>query len=189
MDIIRIGNEAMKISLGTKEAMELGFDDKQSQEEMKASFLSLLIRAKEQIDYAVLDKRITGEIFSGKDGSCEIFVSRVEAQDRVYRDRFPEEAIKRPKQNNTIFAFDSLDRLLKVTKRLTEISYEGASSVYFDEVKERYYIILEDVSVKDLKFAFISEYSHQIKSSLSQHIKEHFKCICRKDGVKILSSC
>lgn len=189
MDIIRIGNEAMKISLCTNEAIEFGFSDIQSEEEMKEKFLSLLIRAKEQIDYAVLDKRITGEIFSGRDGSCEIFVSRVEARDKVYKDRFPEDAVKKTKQTCAIFAFDNVNKLLNVTKRLDEISYEGTSSVYYDYEKGKYYIILEDVSVKELKYAFISEYSCPVKGNLSQYIKEHFKCICKKDGVKILSRC
>ena len=156
MDITRIGNEAMKISLCTTEAQELGFGDKQSEEKMKESFLKLLLRAKEEIEYAVLDKKITGDIFTGKDGGCEIFVSRVEAQERVYKDKATREVAYRAKQVSSIFAFDGLEKLLACAKRLTDVSYEGGSPVYYDESKGKYYIILDDVSIKDIKYAVLS---------------------------------
>ena len=189
MNIIRIGNEAMKISLCTDEATKLGFSIDESEEKMKDSFIKLLIKAKEEIEYAVLDKKIVGEIFSGKDGGCEIFVSRVEARDRVYSDRISYEHIKKSTGVSSIFMFESLDTLLDVTRRLDEISYGGTSSVYYDEEQKKYYIILEDVSVKELKYAFITEYSKQVQGINAQLIKEHCKCICKKNGVKILSKC
>ena len=189
MNIIRIGQEAMKISLCTDEALKLGFDIDASEEKMKDSFIKLLIKAKEEIEYAVLDKKIVGEIFSGKDGGCEIFVSRVEAQDKVYNSKFPSETVKKPTKSESIFIFENLAGLLNVTKRLNEISYGGASAVYYDEAEEKYYIILEDVSIKELKFSFLTEYSKQIKGINCQFIKEHFACVCKKDGVKILSKC
>ena len=49
MNIIKIGNEAMKISLCTSEAKELGFDCGQSEETMKSSFLKLLISGSQAI--------------------------------------------------------------------------------------------------------------------------------------------
>lgn len=189
MDITRIGNEAMKISLCTREAEELGFSDEQSEEKMKDSFLKLLLRAKEEIEYAILDKKITGDIFTCKDGGCEIFVSRVEAQERVYKDKSIRDAAYKTKQISSVFMFDSIDKLLACVKRLTDVSYDGASPVYYDESKSKYYIILDDVSIKDIKYAFLSEYSRQVKGSMYPYIKEHFKCICKKDGVVALSRC
>ena len=190
MDITRIGNEAMKISLCTREAMELGFGEEQSEENMKNSFKRLLVKAKEEIEYAVLAEKIYGEIFTGKDGGCEIFVSRVEARDRVYKDKIFQETSKRTKPSTSVFVFDSIDMVLNAAKRLRDIAYEGLSPVYHDSVKGRYYIMLDDVSTKDLKYAFLSEYSCQVKGGLNaMYIKEHFKCVCKKDGVKILSRC
>ena len=189
MNIIRIGNETMKISLCTDEAAKLGFDTDASEEKMKDSFIKLLIKAKEEIEYAVLDKKIIGEIFSGKDGGCEIFVSRVEARDRVYNDKTFCDTAKKPARTESAYIFDSLDGLIRVAKRLAEISYTGASSAYYEEECQKYYIILEDVSVKELKYAFLNEYSKQMKGTNCQLIKEHCKCICKKDSVKILSKC
>ena len=58
MNIIKIGKDAMKISLCNEEAEELGFSNKESEENMKASFIRLLIRTKEQLDFVVMEQKI-----------------------------------------------------------------------------------------------------------------------------------
>lgn len=189
MNIIKIGKDAMKISLCNEEAEELGFSNKESEENMKASFIRLLIRTKEQLDFVVMEQKIVGEIFSGNDGGCEIFVSRVEAQDKVYKEKIPQEAIKKPRQLASVFVFDRIDNLISATKRLMEIGYNRTSSVYYDEENEKYYIILEDVSIKDIKYSFLAEYARAIKGGRNIYIKEHYKCLCKNNGVKILSGC
>lgn len=186
MDIIKIGNDALKITLCTKEAQEYGFAFNQGSEVIKEGFMRLLIDVKLHIDYPSSDKKIAGEIFTGKDGACEIFVSRVE--ERVYKDRIQEEVLRKIRQIFSVYSFDSLDNLICVAKRLKSIGYIGVSSLYFDDLKGKYYFLLEDVSIKELKFAFIAEYAQVVKASMIVHIKEHCRCIFKKDGVKKLSS-
>ena len=103
------------------------------------------MKTREQINFKLAGEKIVGEFFSGKDGGCEIFVSRVEVQDKLYKDKMYEEAPKKPRQITSVYSFDDLERLLVAIKRLSSIGYSGASSVYYDEIKEKYYIILEDV--------------------------------------------
>ena len=189
MEIIKIGNNAVKISLCTEEAKELGIDSFQSIEKLNNSYINLITNVKNGFGYKILDEKVIGEIFSGVDGGCEIFVSKTEAQSQVYRDRNQDENVKKQKPITSIYSFDNLEKLLAITKRLKEIDYDGASSVYYDEGKGKYYIFLDDVSIKDIKFAFISEYSRAVKSSMSLHIKEHFKCLCKKNGVETFSLC
>ena len=187
MEIIKIGSHAMKISLCTNEVKEYGLENDQGVEFLRNNFNKLILNVKNAFNYQVLDDKIVGEYFSGKDGGCEIFVSRVEAQDRVYRDRVQDDFVKKQRTIPTAYSFDCLEKLLMVVKRLNDISYLGTSSAYYDDVKNKFYLFLDDVSIKDLKYAFISEYARQIKGDGFLHIKEHFKCICRKDAIKQLS--
>ena len=107
----------------------------------------------------------------------------------MYKDREYQEQIRKPKQMGVTLYFDSFENLLLASKRLDSIKYEGVSSLYYDEHRGRYFINLEDVSLKELKFAFLTEYCGSFKSNGSQFVKEHFKCICKKDAVKKLSAC
>ncbi|MBQ8147074.1 MAG: adaptor protein MecA [Clostridia bacterium] len=187
MEIIKIGSDSLKISLCTKEANEYKLD-KIDNELMKNSFLKLLLKVKESISYKAIGEKIVAEIFSGKDGGCEIFVSRVEVTESMYKEKTTEEAVKKPKQLSTIYSFDNVDKLLMAINRLHNIRYSGTSSAYYDEEKDKYYILLEDVSSKDIRYAFMNEYARYIRGSLSSLIKEHCKCICKRDAVKKLSN-
>lgn len=189
MEIIKIGNDAMKISLCTDEAREMGLGNDQSADVLKARFTELLLKVKNGFNYRVLGGKLVGDIFSGLDGGCEIFVSRVEAQEEMYRDRQQEECVKKQKPTIWVYSFDTLERLLAVTRRLQEIGYDGASAVYYDDSKKKYYIFLDNVSIKDIKYAFVSEYARAVKPNLILHIKEHCKCLCKKNGVKTLCQC
>lgn len=105
----------------------------------------------------------------------------------MYKDREYRDIPQRPKSVFVTLLFEDFDNLLSSTKRLSGVGYSGASSLFYDDICGKYYIILEDVSVKDLKYAFLSEYSKCIKGNASYYIKEHFKCICKKDAVKKLA--
>ncbi len=187
MDIIKISNDAIKISLGTEETKKYGFASEKSADNIKARLLSLLFSTEEKLDFRISNEKITGEIFLGNDGCCEIFVARAEAQNKVYKDRLKEELAGKAKQEQTAFSLQDLDSLLTISKRLKTLGYIGACSVYYD-INGKYYIILEDVSIKDLKYSFMSEFSKPAKNNLIVHIKEHYKCICKKNTINILSS-
>lgn len=187
MEIIKIGSDSLKISLCTKETNEYKLDEIDN-ELMKNSFLKLLLKVKESISYKPIGEKIVAEIFSGKDGGCEIFVSRVEVEGQVYKEKITEETLKKPKQLLTVYSFDSIEKLLMAVNRLHDIRYNGTSSAYYDEEKEKYYIVLEEISPKDLRYAFMNEYAKYVRGSLYLLIKEHCKCICKRDAIKKLSN-
>lgn len=189
MEIIKIGNDSMKISLCNNEAYEYGIAPYQREEDAQRGFARLLVKTKEKLNFKPKEEKIVGEIFCGRDGGCEIFVSRVEAQDKVYKEKIPQDVVKKPRPLTSVYSFDDIEKLLIVVRRLNDIKYGGESSVYYNEQKGKYYIILEDVSIKELKYAFLAEYAKSLKSNLSYYIKEHYTSICKKDGIKILSKC
>ena len=189
MEIIKIGNDSMKISLCDKEVKKFCLDENENLERLRAGFIDLIMTAREKIDFKVAGKKLTGEMFSGKDGGCEVFVSRVEVLEAVYKDRVEEESVRKSRPISSIFSFDGIENLIVISKRLTDVRYSGQSSVYYDEERDKYIIILEDVSVKELKYAFMNEYSRGVKACMLPYIKEHYKCICKRDAIKLLSQC
>lgn len=192
MEILRIGKHAIKISLNNDETQEykiLNSDDIDS-EEIRESFARLLSKVKETVDFSYAGRKIFTEIFPSKDGGCEIYVSciSVEAENAVYKDKGDQSDNKKPRLMISIFDFENMENLLLVCYRLREINYKSRSSVYYDEYKKRYFLMLEDIYIKDLKYAFLLEYAKYIKGTVASYIKEHCKCILKKDGVKILSA-
>ena len=189
MEIIKIGNDAMKISLCTNEAEECGFSGEKTQQELKNNFIKLLLRAKGVVDFKVASEKLMGEMFSAKDGGCDIFVSRVEVSETVYKEKFAQEVTKKFRQAQTALCFDEIEQAVSVAKILDRTNYTSQSALYFDNSGEKYYILLEDVYTKDIKFACLTEYSTQIKSNYIPYIREHYKCICKRDAVKCLAKC
>lgn len=186
MEILKIGSDSLKISLCTKETFEYNLHELDN-ERVKDSFINLLIKIRESISFNVTGEKIIAEFFTAKDGGCEIFISRVEVREKVYKERVLEEAVKKPRHITAIYSFDDIEKVLAVVKRLNDMGFSGESSLYYDEKREKYYILLEDISSKDLRYAFVNEYAKGIKSGLSPIIKEHYKCICKRDAVRKLS--
>lgn len=190
MEIMKIGHNSIKINLCAKEASEYNLTEESElcTEEMKKVFAKLLSRAKKEVGFEYASKKVVAEVFSSKDGGCEIFISQVGVENEMYKDKSAPSEIKRIKTNMGVFSFDTLDKLLHAAARLDRMSYNGKSSAYYDEFLEKYYIILEDVSIKDIKYAFLSEYSKQMKNNFNLYLKEHCRCLVKKDAVSCFSS-
>ena len=192
MEILRIGKHAIKIALNKDETKEYKVLDSETldNDEIKDAFSKLLSKAKEKVDFSYAGRKIFTEIFPNKDGGCEIFVSciSVEAEKAIYKDKGQSADNKKSRASIAIFDFDCLENLLFACYRLNEIKFKSKSSVYYDSDKKRYYIILEDIYIKDIKFAFLNEYARYVKSNVSSYINEHYKCVIKNEGVKILSA-
>lgn len=192
MEILRIGKHAVKVSLTIEEASEYkaaSYGELDNQE-IKEAFSKLLLKVKERVDFSYAGKNIFTEIYPKNDGGCEIFISCIgtEANKAVYKDKNQPTEQKKTKLSSSIYSFDDLKNLLFVCYRLNEIQYNGKCSLYYDYDREEYVLILDDVLPKDLKYAFILEYGKYIKGNNKDFIKEHFKCVLKKDSVKILSA-
>ena len=189
MEIIKIGSDAMKISLNRNEANGYGLNQDLSSKETRNSFVKVLVDAKRESLFKINGEKISAEIFFGKNGGCEIFVSKVEVGAEMYKEKIPQETVKKQRPISSVFMLESLDDLLSVAYRLNEIKYKAQSSLYYDESSRNFYIILDDVSIKDLKYAFLTEYSQGLRQSQCAYVKEHYKCICKKDAVSNLRGC
>ena len=188
MEFMKIGNNSLKITLSAKEAKgyELTEGSTLEGEEVKRTFEKLLLRAKREIGYKYAGQRIVAEIFSSINGGCEIFLSY--AEDSMYKDITPKDSVKKPpKPISSIYAVDKFEDLLNVAYGLNSMEYKGKSSVYYDESSETYYIALDDISVKNEKYYFVSEFARQIKNGQISYLKEHFKCLACKNAIRTFS--
>ena len=191
MEILQIGKQAVKVSLSKSEAMKyrVTLNDESTDEKVKEAFSLLLKDIKKETNFSYANKKIFTEIFPSKDGGCDIYISCIseELENRVYKEKTFENEMKK-KEKSSIYEIDSLEKLLNVSYRLNEIGHREKSSVYYDEEKKRYFLVLEDTNTKNIKYAFLLEYAKYIKNHLNTFIKEHYKCIVSKNAVKIFSN-
>lgn len=191
MEILRIGKQAVKVTLNEQEAIKYNISDNNqlSEDEIKESFSKLLMEIKAKADFAYSNKKLFTEIFPSKNGGCEIYISCIntEASKIVYKDKALETDTKK-KFLPSIYEFDSLDKLLSVIYRLKEIKHREKASVFYDCDRRKYFLVLENISFKSLKYAFLLEYAKYIKSQSIAYLNEHYSCVIKNDSVKILSA-
>ena len=86
----------------------------------------------------------------------------------------------------SVYVVEGFDMLLLLAKRLTETGYSSDSALYYDDEQLRYYIFLDENIGKDSRYAFMTEYSKGIKLTAGLYVREHHKCVLKKDAIKSL---
>lgn len=192
MEIIKIGNDALKITLKAPEASTYKLNAKEidySDSQIKESFNTILNIANNEVGFDLNGGKMFVQLYSSKDGGCEIFVSRIDMGEEMYKDKMiVAQDVKKNRFISSVYRFDSLEKILYACRRLQDINYLGKNSIYYDAEKENYYLILDDIIPRELKYVFLNEYAKQLKGLSAVYIKEHFKCICKKEGVKTFSN-
>lgn len=189
MEIVKISDKSIKFCLTPDEVKEYELYEgcELDTSEMKKIFTRLLSQAKKEVGFKYAKENIVAEIFSSRDGGCEIFVSCLFGEEKMYRDKREESLPPKAKAQNQIFLFEDLENLACVLKEINDKGLSKSTSVYYDKEHKKYYLILEDVSKKGLKFAFIGEFSKYIKPSFLQYIVEYCVPICDKSAHIVFS--
>jgi negative regulator of genetic competence, sporulation and motility len=189
MEILKIGKQAVKVSLNEAEANRYNIlnNEALNEEEIREGFSLLLKEIKSKTDFSYNNKKLFTEIFPSKNGGCEIYISCViaETNKTVYKDKSQEETKKKP--SYAVYELDNLYNLLKVIYRLRETKYNDKSSVYYDNEGGKYLLVLENISYKSIKYSFILEYARYIKCNYISYLNEYFKCIAKNNAVKKFS--
>ncbi len=188
MEFVKINEKAIKITLSSSEAQSLEIDSDIAfdPEKSKLIFREMLTEAKKEIGFQYAGERIVAEVFDSRDGGCEIFISCLSGDEIMYKDKGEEALLSKLKLQNSIFCFDNIDSLLKGCFLLFKAKCKKNTSVYYDPEKEKYYILLEDVSKKDIKYGFLYELSKRVKSSRSDYLKERCTLICEGNAHEVL---
>ena len=105
----------------------------------------------------------------------------------MYKEKAIQGGSKRNVSYINIYRFDSLGELINACYRLHMITKDEGSQIYYDTEKDKYYLLCQSISSKEMRFAFLNEYAKQIKAQTLYYIMEHFKCICRSDAINSFS--
>lgn len=200
MELIRISESKLKIILTAEDLsdFELTAEDLDyGNTDTKRMLWDLLGRAKKEVSFDTDGSRILVRLFPSRDGSCELFVTRLgpilcplneDETDlhckRVYKD--PQSV------RQGFFRFSDLTRLLSVCRRLRGIGYTGQSTAYADG-KQQYFLSLEGLDATGYvpidEYSFISEYGEATDSEQTDiYLKEHGSVIRGEDAVDVLGS-
>lgn len=192
MELLLISENKIKISL-TKEDLD-GYsitseDIDYDNTETRRVFWTLLDEAKRVTGFDAAKSRIFIQIYPGKDGGCELYVSKI---NKSTEDVGSVGALKRlvkqcesvKSTEMTVCRLQSIEGLIAVCKRLKALGYNGEASA-FSEGKERFYLTLDGY---DTDSGFLEEYGGaDLDGRMIPYIKEHCTLICDKDAVQRLS--
>ena len=169
-----------------------------SNTETKRILWDIIGRAKKSAGFCCDGYRVLVQLYTSRDGGCEIFISKLGAS----RDKELEDAVSltyKPRSKNIsdvlrdgIFGFDSLEWLLCVCRRLSDIGYSGESTAYVSD-DHKFYLMLSELDDSGYfpvdEYSFISEYgSSENTEATLRYLSEHGKAIRVGDAVEVLST-
>lgn len=197
MELIRISDRKLKIMLTPTDMHHFELNPDTFLEDganMHRSFKNLLAEIKRQTDFDTDDQRVTVQYFPSREGGCEMFISRMpslddgksatpEAQPLQLRPKSMRNAFHR----ECAYRFSSLQALLAVCKRLSDIGYIGSNSAYTDDF-ERYYLLLTVLAESPFatpdELLFINEYGVIENTTLLKlYLSEHGQVLCGENAV------
>lgn len=177
MEIIKLGKDAIKVMLDKSETNEYNFSTEEQTGKKNLKNLIEVLKADEIL--GTQKDKLSTEIYVSNDGCSEIFISK--SQERTLKRHGTS------KLDGEIYKFENSNDLIQACVRLKMINYKGKSFVYYDEKSKNYYMRLNRIIPKELKYAFLAEYSTRQKNILISYIIENSKSICENNSVEIFA--
>ena len=176
MELIRISDDKIKISLTKAEldSYEISVESMDyGAEQTRSVFKELFGRAKQSTGFDAQGNKVFVQIYSARDGGCEIFVSKLET---------PQKKTLRIKGEES-FLLESLDDLLAVCRQIERIGHDTPSDAY--SYGERFVLVLSQPSKSVSSYA--REYGKKCENYTAGYINEHFGLIKKGDAVQVLA--
>lgn len=214
MDLIRINDYKLKIMLTPSDMACYDLDAETldyGQEDTRHALRNILDEAKNRTGFDASGDKIYIQLYPSRGGGCELFVTKLEllcAADHAAEQPSRPTAIppvlsprahtvrqsEAERGRSIAFAFDALNDLLCVCRRLQQRSFHGSSSAYHGE-QGQYYLLLSGGSGSKHyalfdrdTLAFIHEYgTQQDAHAIRLYIKEHASPICELHAVQRLA--
>ena len=200
MEFIRINESKLKVMLSKNDLEEFDIKTDEldySNTETKRMFWDIIGRAKKSVGFCCDGVRVLVQLYSSRDGGCEMFVSKLErsspdegnSQSLCYKPLYKKGETE---CRTGAFSFETLEWLILVCRRLLGIGYSEGSSAYSGE-DGRFYLFLDGLDATGYfavdEYSFINEYgSPENTEALKRFLTEHGSVICPSDAVKILSA-
>ena len=192
MEYIPINEAKLKVILESADLVRWDIraeDLDYSNPEAKFVFEDILQHAKDAFGFDTSGYKILLQLFPSKDGSCELFITRLSARSSG----ISSEALLRPSES-AAYSFERLSHLISVCKRLIDAGFCGESSAWTDELG-KWYLLLSESDMLSLNglpvlgdVSFIEEYGDvQSPRALYLYLGEYAQSICKERAVETLS--
>ena len=191
MEIIHISESKLKVMLTQEDLEDFGIDAQAldyNDVETKELFGALLSHIKDTADFNTDGYRLLVRLFPSRDGSCELFLSRIDA----FAPPQTEPSLEADPHFEA-FRFDSIDALLAVCRRLRAVGFDRPSTAYMSD-GHRFYLLLEQENPSKHKksdgispTAFLCEYGKaESDEGLLGFLLEHGRLLCTQSAVERL---
>ena len=187
MEFIYINSKSLKISISAKElkarfcdVSELDYSDIKT----KRFFWELMDEAYEKTGFETANSKLYVKIFPSPDGGCEMFITKVEHQKNVKKEK-----------KGFIVATSDADKLFMLCDRIKTRGFLGESQLYCDDTQ--FYLVC-DSKVKrpsyinqkylpeEKDYLFASEYGDvfRLTEEREAYLNEHMKMVCSNCAVE-----
>ena len=206
MEFILISDDKLKIIMSKRDLEKFDISAEEldySNVETKRMLWDILGKAKQSIGFSCDGERVLVRLYTSRDGSCELFVSKLGSatDEEVYMSDIslgcPYETIRDfgqnpPKKKKSAYRFNKLEWLIEVCRRLSDMGYSGNSDVFVD-TEHSYYLFfdrLDDLGYFNFdEFSFINEYGEPENAERAYELLcEYGEPICTEKAVEILSA-
>ena len=178
-----ISKTKLKVMLSAEDMKELDFDPCAAVDiSGRVSFRNILKEARDRCGFDALGDRVFVQYYPEKHGGCEMFVTKLEDDTACNSQIAKKTKVHGDKRGMyIIYSFDSLEGLLATCSMLKRTGYDGESSAYTIESRNKKYYLLVD---KETYFA-PENCGILCKSEMYYILTEHGKMFC-DDAVEIL---
>lgn len=211
MEIIMISESKLKVMLTSEDLQDFELETETldyNNTETKRMFWDILNRAKHSIGFDTDGQRVLVQLYPSRAGGCEMFITKLgsvcctegntsqKAELKTVIKPIPrrsgESPHTTPEERPCVFAFDRIESLLAVCRRLSGIGYAGESEAYFGDDRRAYlFLYLPDHGcyLPLDEYAFLHEYGSRENTDAFRHfVGEHANAICPHGAVETLAA-
>ena len=205
MELILINPSKLKIMLTCEEMKKYELDadtiDYDTTATRKA-FWSILDDARSETGFDAASDKVFIQLYPSKKGGCEMYVTKLGDTSFPLRNaksgtrgtvrKSPAELHDGERKRFGAFAFESMEAMLCVCRRLLSMRWCGESRAYRDP-RGKFLLFLSEVFQSAYapldELSFISEYgTRENLERLNLYIHEYATCICEHDAVQTLGN-
>ena len=181
MELIVISENKLKVMLTADDMRHYNLDCDtidSGNAPARRAFRSILEDARAQTGFDTGKEKIFVQLYPGKAGGCEMFVTKLGASKA--KEEKPSPPRKEPIPTEYAYVFPTLSHLLLASRRLKEQG-GGSARAFVDRDRREFFLVLsEDVPA-------LAEYEgRKCKSREIPYILEYCRCFCR-DAAAVLS--
>ena len=186
MELIRIGEEKLKLTLSPEDMGRFGLDAEYldwSDTGTRRAMWSILDEAKRRCGFDAARDKVLVRVFPSLAGGCEIFVTCVGGRSAGCGNDFSLKVLDgAPREEDSVYSFDGISELLDCCRALARSGFCGNSRAFSCDDGRALLVLSEQC-------ATAQEFGEKQKDGRAEiYIGEHTSPICEKDAVKVLSA-